>query len=175
MIVAMIGAMAMPSSFEYKSVFLRGRPVHQKYDAFWRKYPPMDPKKWAKIFAPFDALAGFDDGIKAKEEVYCQKRELSEGEIEGLEQTFSLLHSLISSSRAARESLPMVSITCFFPCADQNSEWYGRGGQYKEINGICSKISQYPPHLVIDGCTIPLDNISGITINHMGFADGYDL
>ena len=50
-----------------------------------------------------------------------------------------------------------------------------RGGQYKEINGICSKISQYPPHLVIDGCTIPLENISGITINHMGFADGYDL
>lgn len=164
MIVAMIGAMAMPSSFEYKSVFLRGRPVHQKFDAFWRKHPPMDPGKWAKIFSPFDALAGFAEGIKAKEEIYCERVELSEGEIEDLEQKFSLLHSLISSSRTTRDSLPMVSITCFFPCADKDSEWYGRGGQYKEISGICSKVSRYQALLIINGCTILLENISRITI-----------
>ncbi len=167
-----LGAMTMPKDFKYKRVFLRGRPRHRKYDPFWRKHPPMDPGKWAKIFSPFDALAGFDEGIKAKEEIYCEKREPGEGEIEDLEQHFSLLHSLTSNSRIARENLPMITITCFFPCTDPNSEWYGRGGQYKEISGICRKISQYPPHLILDDYTIPLENIFQIIFSDEAWIAG---
>ena len=160
-----IGAMAMPQDFKYKRVYLRGRPRHRKYDSFWRKHPPMDPGKWAKIFSPFDALAGFDEGIRAKEEIYCGRRDLSEEEIEDLDQKFSLLHSLTSNSRIARENSPKITITCFFPCTDMDSEWYGCGGQYREIRGICRKISQFPPHLMIDDYTIPLENISQIIIS----------
>ena len=69
----------------------------------------MDPGKWAKIFSPFDALAGFDEGIRAKEKIYCERRDLSEGEIEDLEQKFSLLHSLTSNFRIARDNLPMIT------------------------------------------------------------------
>ena len=53
---AAIGAMAMPLDFKYKRVLQRGRPKHEKYDEFYRKHPPMEPSRWAKIFAPFDAL-----------------------------------------------------------------------------------------------------------------------
>ena len=59
-----IGYMPMPISFRYKTLFLMGRPRHEKYDDFWRKHPPMDHVHRAKIFAPFDALAGFDDIIE---------------------------------------------------------------------------------------------------------------
>ena len=51
-----IGYMPMPASFHYRSLFLQGRPRHEKYDEFWRKHPPMDHVHRAKIFAPFDAL-----------------------------------------------------------------------------------------------------------------------
>ena len=66
----MIGAMQMPAGFKYKEILQRGRPSHEKWDSFFIKHPPMSPSRWAKIFAPFDALDGFDERIKAKEEIY---------------------------------------------------------------------------------------------------------
>ena len=58
-----IGYMPMPADFRYRSVFLHGRPKHEKYDDFWRCHPPMNIVHRAKIFAPFDALAGFSECI----------------------------------------------------------------------------------------------------------------
>ena len=52
----MIGAMQMPAGFKYKEILRRGRPSHEKWDSFFIKHPPMAPSRWAKIFAPFDAL-----------------------------------------------------------------------------------------------------------------------
>ena len=60
MSTAVIGYMPMPVNFEYRSLFLHGRPKHEKFDDFWRKHPPMDKVHRAKIFSAFDALAGFD-------------------------------------------------------------------------------------------------------------------
>ena len=34
-------------------------------DSFRLRHPSMDPGKRAKIFAPFDALAGFSDALAA--------------------------------------------------------------------------------------------------------------
>ena len=42
MSTAVIGYMPMPVNFEYRSLFLHGRPKHEKFDDFWRKHPPMD-------------------------------------------------------------------------------------------------------------------------------------
>ena len=58
-----VGYMPMPAGFEYRALFLHGRPRHQKYDTFWIKHPPMNVTHRAKIFSAFDALAGFDDCI----------------------------------------------------------------------------------------------------------------
>ena len=66
----------MPANFRYAEIFRRGRPRHGKpgvlstYDAFYIKHPPMSPLRRAKLFAPFDALAGFGGRIAAKEVLY---------------------------------------------------------------------------------------------------------
>ena len=76
----MIGTMSMPENFEYKDVFLKGQPVHSPCDPFRLKHPAMDPGHRAKIFAPFDALAGFDDELARKEALLEAPRELSDDE-----------------------------------------------------------------------------------------------
>ena len=58
-----IGYMTMPSDFKYKNAFLAGRPKHARTDRFRIRHPEMDHGKRAKIFAPFDALRGFDEAI----------------------------------------------------------------------------------------------------------------
>ena len=59
--------MTMPADFKYKDIYLMGRPVHDKQSSFYAKHPPMPPGRWAKIFAPFDALKGFDERISEAE------------------------------------------------------------------------------------------------------------
>ena len=55
----------MPVNFRYREVFLKGKPRHDRCDAFRIRHPVMDRGKRAKIFAPFDALRGFDEAIAA--------------------------------------------------------------------------------------------------------------
>ena len=69
-----IGYMPMPASFKYSTLYLHGRPRHQKYDGFWRLHPPMEHRQRAKIFAPFDALDGFDEAITGTEKVEILER-----------------------------------------------------------------------------------------------------
>lgn len=100
-----VGSMAMPVNFKYKDTLSRGRPVHEKWDEFWMKHPPMPASRWAKIYSPFDALAGFDDAIKSKEELYVQRIELAEDDRIALNHTISKLHDLTWNSRMARVML----------------------------------------------------------------------
>ena len=66
----MINSTDIPSSFRYRNVLEKGKPVHDKYDSFSIKHPAMDLSRRAKIFNPFDALKGFGDELsKAQEEV----------------------------------------------------------------------------------------------------------
>ena len=79
-----IGEMPMPATFKYRNVFNKGMPVHEKWDAFSVKHPPMPAARWAKIFAPFDALNGFHEAIETKEKerlyLYLDRTELSDDE-----------------------------------------------------------------------------------------------
>ena len=52
----------LSEDFRYREVYLRGRPQHQKWDDFSVRHPRMSPGRRARIFAPFDALRGFDFG-----------------------------------------------------------------------------------------------------------------
>ena len=54
-------------SFPYKSVYEKGKPVHDKYDSFSVRHPAMDLSRRAKIFSPFDALKGFGDELARTE------------------------------------------------------------------------------------------------------------
>ena len=71
-----IGVMAMPANFRYREVFLKGRPRHDRYDPFRIRHPSMDRGHRAKIFAPFDALKGFNEAVSAKDVLYEDRIEL---------------------------------------------------------------------------------------------------
>lgn len=131
----MIRNMSMPDNFKYKDVIRRGRPHHERWDPFAIEHPPMDPGQWAKIFSPFDALAGFDDRISEKEVLYIAKSELSEGELAELDRRLGILHTLTANSRLARKNAPAAAIVYFSPCDDPHNEWYGRGGKYIDAFG----------------------------------------
>ncbi len=63
-----IGEMKMPAGFRYKNVYLKGKPQHDRFDSFRIAHPQMDTGKRAKIFAPFDALKGFDEAVTSMAE-----------------------------------------------------------------------------------------------------------
>ena len=158
-----IGYMPMPAGFPFKDLFLQGRPQHRKYDAFWRKHPPMDPGHRAKIFAPFDALAGFDEAILSKEVLYEPKRLLSESEKKMLSDSLNRLHRLTVNGKAARRNRPVAGVTYFVPCSDKNSFAYGSEGTYVTITGIVRKVD--PETIIVDGQPIDLSAISEISMN----------
>ena len=67
-----IGFMKMPSDFKYREVYLKGRNKHDEWDDFSIKHPPMPVSRWAKIYAPFDALARFDEKIRTSEDEFSR-------------------------------------------------------------------------------------------------------
>lgn len=116
------------------------------------KHPPMTCSRRAKLFAPFDALAGFSQCIKAKQELYCERRKLTEGERESLDARAAELHRLTINSKMARENAVRVSITYFEPCSDVQSESYtkeGRFGQYKTVTGIVCKVDAINQKIIL--------------------------
>ena len=68
-----VGEMSMPDGFRYREVMDRGRPRHEKLDAFTARHPRMDIGHRAKIFMPFDALKGFKEAITEQEVLDSQK------------------------------------------------------------------------------------------------------
>ena len=59
-----LGYTPEPKYFKYKEVMEHGKPQHEPFDAFRLKHPSMPLQKRAKIFAPFDALRGFNFKIR---------------------------------------------------------------------------------------------------------------
>ena len=163
MSTAVIGYMPMPVNFEYRSLFLHGRPRHEKYDDFWRKHPPMDTVHRAKIFSAFDALAGFDAWIASKETPYCDRHILSEGEREEQDKKLATLRQLTYNSKAARRNRPQITVQFFSPCTDRNSFAYGSGGLYETVSGTCRKVDDISGTITIEDQSIPIDDISSIT------------
>ena len=155
-----IGVMPMPAGFRYREVFLKGKPRHDRYDSFRIRHPEMDHGKRAKLFAPFDALRGFDFAIMCKNELYVDKTALCPGDEEELSRRLSILHNLTYNSRMARANRVQVTVTYFETCSDENHEAYGLQGQYKTITGICWKVdTEENRTILIDTMTIFLDNV----------------
>ena len=138
-----IGIMPMPAGFKYREVFLKGKPRHDRYDSFRIRHPQMDPGKRAKLFAPFDALRGFDFAILMKNELYMDKVSLS--------------------SRMARANHVHVTVTYYEACSDENSEAYGSQGQYKTVTGICWNVdAEVTKTIQVDGMRIRMEDIREI-------------
>lgn len=162
----------MPVNFRYAEIFRRGRPRHGKpgvlstYDSFYIKHPPMDNVRRAKLFNAFDALSGFDDRIAAKEELYRERQILTEEEREELDRRFSIIRSLASDTRRARENRVRIDVTYFSPCTDPESEFFGSGrGQYRTAAGIVRKVDILRRRIFIEDESIDLDSVTAISGN----------
>ena len=123
----------MPPAFRYREVFCRGKPRHTKTDPFRIRHPSMDPGRRAKLFAPFDALRGFGDAVSAKNEIYENKRELSEGGLAELERRLRILKARCPAR---------IQVTFYVPCQDRASEAWGQGGQYRTLSSLCLKVDE---------------------------------
>ena len=135
-----VGDMPMPTGFRYKKIYERGKPQHEKTDAFRLRHPSMAVSKRAKIFAPFDALKGFNDAVSAKNELYESRRELSEEDLAELNSRMTALLRLVSGGKRTERKQVQVTVTYFVPCTDINNEAYGVKGQYHTVTGTCVKI-----------------------------------
>ncbi|MBQ6368045.1 MAG: hypothetical protein IJJ30_05895 [Erysipelotrichaceae bacterium] len=155
-----IGVMAMPADFRYREVFLKGKPRHDQYDPFRIRHPRMNRGHRAKIFAPFDALKGFNEAVSAKEVLYESRIELSPEDAAELDRRLTILHNLTFNSRMARANRVQVSVIYYQPCLDLNHDDYGLRGQYQTITGICWNVdAEVNRTILIDKMKISLDNV----------------
>ncbi len=159
-----LGYMGMPADFKYKSVYLKGKPVHGELDPFSLKHPTMDRSKRAKIFSPFDALKGFSDAVAAKDILYINKPELTDEEKTEINKKLVILSSLTRNSRMARENHIEITVEYFSPCTDRNSPAYGVKGQRVSLKGICRRVdSTLSRSITVDQATVRFDDILAIT------------
>ena len=135
-----IGVIPMPADFKYRDVLLKGRPQHERLDDFSVQHPKMDCRKRAKIFAPFDALRGFNFAISRKEVLYEEKPELSREDERELNHRLDILHNLTFNSRMARNNNVLITATYFIPCQDRHHNAYGLLGQLRSITGVCRNV-----------------------------------
>ena len=156
----MTGDIPVPVNFKYMDVILKGCPRHDRTDAFRIRHPSMDPRHRAKIFAPFDALKGFDEAIASKNILYDPKPELSENEKEDLDRKIRILRTLTGNGRMGEKNIVTASVTCFIPCNDPENPAYSPGGTYKTITGTIWKIGK--KNIMVDQTSIPLEDIVSI-------------
>ena len=157
------GMMPMPADFRYRDVYEKGKPRHDRDDPFLFRHPPMPVSKRAKIFAPFDALRGFDFAIMCKNELYTDKMLLSPEEQEELDRRFSILHGLTFNGRMARANRVQVSVTYYEACKDVNHEACGSRGQYKTVTGICRNVdAEVTKTILVDEMRIRMEDIRSI-------------
>lgn len=155
-----IDVMAMPADFRYREVFLKGKPQHDRCDPFRILHPRMNTGHRAKIFAPFDALKGFNEAVSAKEVLYENRIEFSPEDAAELDRRLTILHNLTYNSRMARANRVQVSVTYYQPCQDPNHDDYGLRGQYQTITGICWNVDSVENQtILIDSTKIPLGNV----------------
>ncbi|MBR0411702.1 MAG: hypothetical protein IJI25_12020 [Eubacterium sp.] len=155
-----IGYMPMPVDFPYFKIMLQGRPRHEGTSEFRRKHPKMPCSRRAKIFAPFDALAGFDERIANKEVLYEERRMLTDNEQEELNRKISILHDILQHRKNGRKVCSRITVTYFSPCTDIESDSYGVGGNYITYTGYIQKIDiVITKMMVIDDIAIPLDYV----------------
>ncbi|MCI5765131.1 MAG: YolD-like family protein [Clostridiales bacterium] len=149
----------IPPGFPYLCILLQGRP-HFEQDG---RLPLMERGKRAKIFAPFDALAGFDECIDSKRVQYCQKVELDEEEKSELNRRLTILHQLTYNSRLARINRVYVRVKYYVPCTDQNSFSYMRHGRYISASGIVRKVDMdVTQTITIDDTDVHFNDILSI-------------
>ncbi|MBR1477336.1 MAG: hypothetical protein IJ608_05170 [Lachnospiraceae bacterium] len=121
----------------------------------------MPIEKRAKIFSPFDALKGFNEAIASKEIIYESRRNLSEEDLQALDQKLNILRSLTINGKTARANRVSVEITYFSPIEDSDTD--EPQGRYLTAHGILWKADLFTRKIIFeDDTVIPMDDIIAI-------------
>lgn len=154
---------SIPPDFKYRDVLLKGKPAHERFDAFCRRHPRMDVGKRAKLFAPFAALSSLDEALASKQVPYVARAELSAEDARRLSRQLALLHRLTCNGRMARKHRVSVRVTFFVPCADVRHSAFGVLGQYRTVTGLCRSVDPDVGHsLCVDNVPIAFEDIARI-------------
>ena len=123
----------IPEDFPYRKTFLHGRPRHEMTDDLRIRYPSMPLEKRAKIFTPFDALAGFRDLLREEEEkLYLEsRRELTEDEMEELDR------ELIFLAKHGAEKDIEITVRWFVPRRGDLGYYETESGIFRSLSGNC--------------------------------------
>ena len=158
-----IGYMPMPADFPYRKILQMGRPKHERYSDFGLRHPSMPCSRRAKIFAPFDALAGFSDRIEKKETLYETKKVLSDEEQATLDRKLNCLYRALREAKYKKSALPKVTVTFYSPCDDEENTAYGSAGTYHEITGIVTRIDlEIEKTITINEQVLAIENLMAI-------------
>ncbi len=133
------GLVIFPLDFPYLEAVFQGRPKHtnEMSDSFASRHPKMPRSKRAKQFAPFDALDGYNDGIRSKNVPYMERIWLDEPEKAEIGRRLEILHRLTFNRKAARKNHAVVTVRYYVPCTDENIFGYQMKGVYETVTGIC--------------------------------------
>ena len=140
--------------FAYNDLLRLHRPVHDG-DVFSRRHPKMARLNRAKLFAPFAALTGFEEAVRAKEVPYVPKRALAPEAAAALNGTLNAL---------SRSAPTRVKVEYFEVCTDKNHDACGRMGLYHTRTGVVRKVDPVGRFLMIGDKRIPFDAIGAIII-----------
>ena len=151
-----------PPHFKYKETFAKGKPSHEKFDAFSMRHPAMPLEKRAKLFSPFDVLKSFHEAISAKEEIYVERKELTEEDAHRLDLALRALHHMACNARTAKENRVEATVTYFVPCPASCSVRSQRG-TYVSVTGTVLRVdSDYAHLLTLDCMEIRISDIIDI-------------
>ena len=152
--------MTIPGDFPYRNAYLHGRPAMS--DGFLKKHPPMSRGHRAKIFAPFDALDGFDETLDTKNIRYVPKEILSEAELETIDRRLRILASLTGTGEMARQNRVEVTLIRYLPCADIYHGAYAQYGTYETVSGVVWEVDEVERSLLVGETRVGFDAISRI-------------
>ena len=140
--------------FAYDDLLRLQRPVHDG-DVFSRRHPRMPQGQRAKLFAPFAALTGFEEAVRAKEVPYVPKRVLAPEAVAALNGTLN---------RLSRSGPTRVKVEYFEVCTDKNHDACGRMGLYHALTGVVRKVDPVGQSITVGNTVIPFDAIGMLKI-----------
>ena len=121
----------------YEKLLASERPTHDQ-DDFSAKHPPMPREKRAKLFAPFDALTGYNEALDEQEIVWQERAELGEAKRQELDDKLQQLWRLYKERKRSGKwafEPPVVTVTYFEEAPGQD----GRG-LYRTLTGAVVKM-----------------------------------
>ena len=138
--------------FEFEDIINKKRPEHIN-DSFSEKHPKMRRSDRAKIFAPFSALSGHAETVRARERITQPKTELSEDK----QDRINTILQEIDEQLCLKKSV-CAEVTYFVPDSERTGE-----GRYIKISGGIKYVDAAFEKLYIEDCVIGFGDIYEIS------------